>query len=76
LLALNFLNWPKSLGLPVENLMTPDVIRRVLWTPPDDVAGTSTNACRFNARPWQIEIVGPVLETAIWGLDKSKTNEP
>jgi hypothetical protein len=29
-----------------------------------------------NARPWQIEIVGPVLEAAIWGLDANKTNEP
>jgi hypothetical protein len=27
------------------------------------------------ARPWQIEIVGPVLETAIWDLDKKQPSE-
>ena len=66
----------EKLGLPVENLMTPDVIRRVLWTPPEDVAGLQQMLVDHNARPWQIEIVGPVLETAIWGLDANKTNEP
>jgi len=66
----------EKLGLPVENLMTPDVIRRVLWTPPEDVAGLQQMLVEHNARPWQIEIVGPVLETAIWGLDTNKTNEP
>jgi ribonuclease D len=66
----------EKLGLPVENLMTPDVIRRVLWTPPEDVAGLQQMLVEHNARPWQIEIVGPVLEAAIWGLDANKTNEP
>lgn len=66
----------EKLGLPVENLMTPDVIRRVLWTPPEDVPGLQQMLVEHNARPWQIEIVGPVLETAIWGLDANKTNEP
>jgi ribonuclease D len=66
----------ENLGLPVENLMTPDVIRRILWTPPEDVAGLQQMLVEHNARPWQIEIVGPVLETAIWGLDTNKTNEP
>ena len=66
----------EKLELPVENLMTPDVIRRVLWTPPEDVAGLQQMLVEHNARPWQIEIVGPVLEAAIWGLDANKTNEP
>jgi ribonuclease D len=66
----------EKLGLPVENLMTPDVIRRVLWTPPDSVSELHQVLADHNARPWQIEIVGPVLETAIWALDAEKTNEP
>ena len=66
----------EKLSLPVENLMTPDLIRRVLWTPPEDVASLQQMLIDHNARPWQIEIVGPVLETAIWGLDANKTNEP
>jgi ribonuclease D len=66
----------EKLGLPVENLMTPDVIRRVLWTPPEDVSGLHQVLADHNARPWQIDIVGPVLETAIWGLEPNKSNEP
>lgn len=65
----------EKLGLPVENLMTPDVIRRALWTPPEDASSLRQMLVDYNARPWQIEIVGPVLETAIWGLDTNKTNE-
>ena len=26
--------WPSEHGLPVENLLTPDYLRRTLWTPP------------------------------------------
>lgn len=66
----------EKLVLPVENLMTPDTIRRVLWTPPKDSAELSQTLFDYNARPWQVEIVGPVLETAIWGLEKDETNEP
>ena len=66
----------EKLGLPVENLMTPDVIRRALWTPPEDVGSLHQMLTDHNARPWQIEIVGSVLETAIWGLDANKTTEP
>jgi hypothetical protein len=29
----------------------------------------------FGARAWQIEIVCPTLETAIWGLEKAETSE-
>jgi ribonuclease D len=63
----------EKLGLPVENLMTPDTIRRVLWAPPDNVEELNQVLADYNARPWQIEIVSPVLETAIWDLDKKTT---
>ena len=47
-------------AVPVENLMTPDVVRRVLWQPPpaadlDDVLRAQ------GARPWQVELVRPLL---------------
>ena len=58
--------------LPVENLMTPETIRRVLWTPPESVDELRQKLSDFNARPWQIEIVIPILETAIWSLAESK----
>jgi ribonuclease D len=55
----------RDLALPVENLMTPDTIRRVLWTPPDTPTKLVETLFEYGARPWQVEIVEPVLETAI-----------
>ena len=53
-----------QLSVPVENLMTPDIVRRVLWDPPapDDLDGAVTS---LGARPWQVELVGPVLRGAL-----------
>jgi ribonuclease D len=66
----------EKLGLPVENLMTPDTIRRVLWTPPQSADLLRQVLSDHNARPWQIDIVFPVLETAIWNLAAKATTEP
>lgn len=63
-------------GLPVENLMTPETIRRVMWTPPNTPAELMKVLSDHNSRPWQIEIVGPILETAIWNLVQTETTEP
>ena len=58
-------------SVPVENLLTPDVVRRVLWTPPEtrEAAELTTALAEqlkgLGARPWQIELVGPVLQDAI-----------
>ena len=52
-------------GLPVENLMTPDYVRRAMWTPPatrepaDLAAALAAAAARYGARPWQVELVTP-----------------
>jgi ribonuclease D len=57
--------------LPVENLLTPDTMRRVLWTPPatrepgellDQVTGQLS---RLGARGWQIALTAPLLTSAI-----------
>lgn len=61
----------EKLGLPIENLMTPETIRKVLWTPPESPDELRRTLSEFNARPWQIDIVFPILETAIWGLAKN-----
>jgi ribonuclease D len=65
----------EKLVLPIENLMTPDIIRRVLWTPPADAELLHQTLSDFGAREWQIELVLPVLETAIWGLTQVESNE-
>lgn len=61
--------------VPVENLLTPDYLRRVLWTPPatrdpealaTEVASQLTG---YGARQWQVDLTGPVLVSAILEAD-------
>jgi ribonuclease D len=51
-------------SVPVENLLLPDLLRRLCWTPPadDDVVGFLAEG---GARPWQIELLGEQLEKAM-----------
>ncbi|GAA1960061.1 ribonuclease D [Microbacterium aquimaris] len=46
----------EQLRMPTENLLTPDTLRRVAWSPPDDLdAGSIAEALRsWGAREWQI----------------------
>jgi len=43
--------------LPVENLLTPDTLRRVAWQPPEPMTTETIGAAlaALGARPWQIE---------------------
>jgi len=52
--------------VPVENVLTPDLLRRLLWTPPADLAEESLAAALgvLGARPWQIEITAPIIARA------------
>lgn len=53
-----------DLSIPVENLMTPDVVRRVLWQTPDP-HDLDDQLRSYAARPWQVRLVGPVLRAAL-----------
>ena len=47
-------------SIPAENLLQPDLLRRVCWSPPVD--GEITTALRGGgAREWQVELIAPVL---------------
>ena len=52
--------------VPVENLLTPDLLRRVLWTPPPDLseAGIAAVLRGLGARSWQVEITAPMVARA------------
>ena len=46
-------------NLPVENLMTPDYVRRLLWEPPaaDDLpAAVQERLLGLGARQWQVDL--------------------
>ena len=51
-------------ALPVENLLSPDVLRRILWTPPSD-GDVAADLARRGARPWQIAVAAPLVEKAL-----------
>jgi ribonuclease D len=57
--------------VPVENLLTPDYLRRLMWKPPvpeddGDVAqAVADELRRLGARAWQIAITAPILTDAI-----------
>ena len=55
------------LSIPVENLLTPDLVRRLAWSPPDDSspAGIGAVLAAGGARDWQVELAAPVLADAV-----------
>jgi ribonuclease D len=66
--------------VPVENLLTPDYLRRVLWKPPvadsaDMEAAVGEELANLGARPWQVEITAPILTTAILDPKPAKAQE-
>jgi ribonuclease D len=54
-------------NIPVENLLSPDFVRRMLWTPPAEptLESISEALLKLGARQWQIDIAGPIVEEAI-----------
>jgi Ribonuclease D len=57
----------ESLQLPVENLLSPDHLRRLLWDSPAtiDASEVEEKLAGFGARQWQRELVTPVI-TQLW----------
>jgi ribonuclease D len=55
-----------ELNLPLENLLTPDYLRRVAWRPPSDVNEETVAAelSSLGAREWQIGLVAPLITKA------------
>ena len=50
-----------ELDVPVENLLTPDYVRRLAWSPPDPLSADSVDAAlaELGARPWQRRLTVP-----------------
>lgn len=52
-----------ELRMPTENLLTPETLRRVAWTPPAVVTAETigTALAELGARPWQIDQTAQVI---------------
>ncbi|WP_248174114.1 MULTISPECIES: HRDC domain-containing protein [unclassified Microbacterium] len=56
----------EELRMPTENLLTPDMLRRVAWNPPGEVTAASVGAAlsALGARPWQVAQTAQPIATA------------
>jgi ribonuclease D len=62
-----------SHGLPTENLLPPDAVRRLSWQPPEPVTpeAVSSDLAGYGARPWQVEVTGvPIAKALLRILEK------
>ncbi|MBA2445705.1 MAG: ribonuclease D [Nocardioidaceae bacterium] len=53
--------------LPQENLLAPDVVRRLAWSPPEpgNVLAVTATLEGLGARPWQVELTASTLADAL-----------
>jgi ribonuclease D len=53
--------------VPVENLLTPDTLRRLCWRPPEPLTPEAVDQTlrRAGARPWQVELLAEPLAAAL-----------
>jgi ribonuclease D len=56
-------------AVPVENILSPDVVRRLMWSPPApaDAASVAEVLRAGGARKWQIELTLDLLTAAVAG---------
>ncbi|WP_241005207.1 HRDC domain-containing protein [Nocardioides sp. zg-1228] len=70
------LNLAEAHHLPVENLLTPDYLRRLMWAPPatrepaELAQQVRAQLASYGARPWQAELVTGALVGAILGAEQ------
>lgn len=63
----------ENLAIPVENLLTPELLRRVAWAPPEPVTAETVGQAlaELSARPWQIEATAQAIASAF--VDSSQS---
>lgn len=57
----------EEVDIPVENLMTPDTVRRLLWRPPRPATAEAVDQAfaDLGARPWQRALITPIVVAAV-----------
>ena len=55
-----------DLNIPIENLLTPELLRRLAWAPPAPSTPESVKAAllELGARPWQVDELGELIANA------------
>jgi ribonuclease D len=68
----------EAMEIPMENLLTPDLLRRIAWNVPDplDAAGVAEALAALGARPWQLDATSPVIADAFVEPEQSPEQAP
>jgi ribonuclease D len=66
----------ESLDIPLENLLTPEHLRRLSWSPPEpvDEASVAIALAELGARPWQVDVTAQRIAEAF--VDAHQVEEP
>lgn len=64
----------EELSIPLENMISPEVVRRICWQPPEGPVHEALIA--MGARRWQAEIATPILEHALTEREPLELPEP
>jgi ribonuclease D len=64
--------------MPTENLLTPELLRRVAWAPPSPVSSDTVGVAlsELGARPWQIAQTAQVIADAFVGSVQAAESAP
>lgn len=65
-------------AIPLENLLTPETLRRLAWTPPEEISAETVGAslAALGARPWQIQLTAQTIAQAfVDGLQEVENDD-
>jgi ribonuclease D len=64
-----------EINIPLENVLTPELLRRLAWSPPAELAVETVSAtlAEMGARPWQVDAAAETIYNAF--VDASQTTE-
>jgi ribonuclease D len=65
-------------SLPAENLLQPDVVRRLAWRPPAPPSPEAVGAdlASHGARPWQVQVTATPISRALIRLPEQDEDQP
>jgi ribonuclease D len=64
--------------LPTENLLAPDHLRRIAWTPPDEASlgVIEETLAGLGARQWQIDLTAEVIAAGLAAAAAAVNGDP
>jgi ribonuclease D len=69
----------EQLNIPIENVLTPELLRRLSWAPPEPIELTAVRTAleEMGARPWQVDAVAePITDAFVESADPNFLAEP